>query len=155
MPATARVPYVSGYIANTGVLQSEERDLFNINDKPLNVQRMCARLLLTATADLSNERWFEGGENINAVGGANAARINTLLGLYQTNKLKIQDHNGFAIVKDFTSWAGVFDVGPMSWTFNRTLAPGDRYIVMLKDSPGVNYLPCVSLIGTREETFRW
>lgn len=142
-PTEFDVPYVAQFItdpvlegSSPSTFQSSEKDLVNIFQQDVRVQRFTGRVqkqlvVATVTELLQDD-------------------------LGSSVTLVMKDSTGVNIIRDFTPWNHVFDRNRRAWTFNRILKGKERYNVSLANvsagnTAGQFHTPMIAMIGTRRE----
>lgn len=137
-PKEIDVPYVTTYIGvkDAEVGQSNEKDLVNPFDGPLNVQRMIGRVQLEQSGGI-------------AEGAGMTASPTT----FQGPAVIIKDSYGHNVIGDFAAFSEVFSLVRRGWTFHRVLEPRERYHLYYRGIPTAGTV-MVSLVGWRKEALK-
>jgi len=128
VPEEVDVPWVTMFTPATGAVfgQSSELDLYNPFQVPLEVQRF-----LAANQD--------------------ATVASAYLTVDQNLVTVMKDSAGTNIIRDFTATGSAFDINRRAWTFNKVLAPKERYNITLQALTGTLNNFNVSIVGSRKE----
>ncbi len=130
VPKVLAIPYAAPFITTqTAYQQSNEAHLFNPFDKPIRIQRMTGRVLIT-------NLWLYSPTPV-VPGSAITIQMN--------------DSWGGKMVNNNTGPSDVFDSVRAAWTVDTIMPPKGMYEVKVWNIPSTAYSVHVAMIGVREE----
>jgi len=139
LPDKIQVPYVTAFYpppegwfdasSLSTFYLTTERQLKNVLDIPVNVQRFIGRFYFIS--DNNIVEFTDDG----------------------TTVVEMKDSYGRSVVKDPSPFGSLFDFNRRAWTFSKILGPREQYSMSIRNAATTN-LPLVSMVGWREEVFR-
>jgi len=144
LPKLIQVPWVSAFAPTMPVAfyKTGERELSNILDVPVRVQRFTGRIFAQIGVGIDTQVLEATDNGTSTPGGF-------MVGM--------KDSYGREVIKDLTPFSSVFDEQRRAWTFDKILGPREQYVMTIYNGlvdPDVAMVPQVALIGWREEVFR-